>query len=59
MCLVPTDNRRHARSAFLTLVSSLLLFGFLLVLAEKSYRYTAWEFICSESFHDDGRLQTL
>jgi len=46
-------------SAFLTVVSFALLSGFVLVLAEKMHSYTLWETICSESFHDDGRLQTL
>lgn len=41
-------------SAFLTVVSLLLLIGFALVLAEKMYSYTPWEMICSADFHDDG-----
>jgi hypothetical protein len=41
-------------SAFLTVVSALLLTGFVLVLAEKMYTYTPWEMICSTDFHDDG-----
>ena len=46
-------------SAFLTLVSFLLLSGFIVILTEKAYQYTPWEMICSHAFHDDGRLQTL
>ena len=41
-------------SAFLTVVSALLLTGFVLVLAEKIYTYSPWEMICSTDFHDDG-----
>ena len=38
-------------------VSLALLVGFVLVLAEKFHTYTLWETICSEAFHEDGRLQ--
>ena len=46
-------------SAFLCAVSFLLLLGFVLILAEKVQLYTPWEMICSDDFHEDGRLQTL
>ena len=40
-------------------VSLALLVGFVLVLAEKFHTYTLWETICSEAFHEDGRLQVF
>lgn len=46
-------------SAFLTVISGILLAGFAVLLFEKAFLYTPWEMLCSEAFHDDGRLQTL
>jgi hypothetical protein len=43
----------------LSALSACLLFGFAAVLVEKSFQYSAWEMICSITFHEDGRLHLL
>ena len=43
----------------LSALSATLLFGFAVVLFEKSFEFSAWEMICSPTFHEDGRLHLL
>ena len=44
---------------FLTVVSTVLMVGFSVILIEKSSKFTPFEMICSPEFHSDGRLHTL
>lgn len=44
---------------FLTVVSTALFAGFVMVMLEKVQQYNAWELICSEAMHNDGRLHAL